>query len=104
MHVRLESATSATLLALKDLTLNKIRNKVATSATVLMIKDLGMTFFVSRETRISSSLIVKDLGQKRWPRLTGELRNHIEHKDHRDGTPTARTQGPKKTGLTGFTG
>jgi hypothetical protein len=61
--VRLESATSATSLALKDLTLNKIRNRVATSATVLMVNDLGMTFFGGGETRIGSSLIDKDLRQ-----------------------------------------
>jgi hypothetical protein len=60
-------------LALKDLTLNKIRNRVVTSATVLIAKHLGMTFFGSRETRISSPLIAKDLGKKRWPRVKAAL-------------------------------
>jgi len=45
VYVRLKSATSATSLRLKDLILNKIRNKVQQSATWLMAKDLGMATF-----------------------------------------------------------
>jgi hypothetical protein len=73
VYVRLESATSATSLTLRHLTLNKNRNRVVTSATVLMAKDLSMTFFGIVETRISSSLIINDLQQKRMAKAKGVI-------------------------------
>ena len=61
MCVRLKPATSATSLTLRNLTLNKNRNRVVTSATLLMDKDLGITFLGIGKARFSSSLIIKDL-------------------------------------------
>jgi hypothetical protein len=58
-------------LGLKDLILNKKRNRVVTSATVLMAKDLGMSFFGIVETRISSSLIINDLQQRGMAKAKG---------------------------------